>query len=218
MMGISASRGIAIGPARIIDRQEIKVPKRRISTWETSSEVERLTAAVAESRRQLLSAKEAIHSDGESPSKDHSMILDAHLLMLEDEMLIKGASSIIENESINAEWAFSKKTGEIRDTLAKLGDVYFSDRAQDIDFVSLRVLRNLMGHATEIVDEDASACIVVADNLSPVETTQMVGSPVLGFTTESGTRTSHTAIMAQALGIPAVAVHDDSIRGANPLC
>ncbi len=204
MRGIAASPGIAIGPVRIIDRQEIKISKRRIAASETAGEVARLMAAVAESRSQLLAAKEAIRDTGDSSSGDHSLILQAHLLMLEDVLLLEGASSIIKESLINAEWAFYKKSEEIKAALASTGDAYFSERAQDVDFISHRVLRNLMGHAMQIVDTYTDACIIAADKLSPVETTQMVGSPVLGFATEAGTRTSHTAIMAQALGIPAV--------------
>ncbi|MCP4604377.1 MAG: phosphoenolpyruvate--protein phosphotransferase [Proteobacteria bacterium] len=204
MRGIAASPGIAIGPARVIDRDRIKIPKLRISQDEAQGEVERLMTAVDESRQQLAVAKEAIQGTSEGQVSDHSLILQAHLLMLEDELLIQGTSSAILEELINAEWALSRKTDEIKKILSEIGDDYFRDRAQDIDFVSNRVLRNLMGHATSIVDEHVELCIIVADKLSPGETTQMVGSPVLGFTTEEGTRTSHTAIMAQALGIPAV--------------
>ncbi len=204
MRGIAASPGIAIGTARVIDRQSIKIPKLRISADEVRREVERLMAALEESRQQLRVAKDAIRGTDEGQPGDHSLILQAHLLMLEDELLIQGTSSIISGDLVNAEWALQKKTDEIKTMLAGLGDDYFRERAQDVEFVSSRVLRNLMGHATEIVDEHGESCIIVADKLSPVETTQMVGSPVLGFATEAGTRTSHTAIMAQALGIPAV--------------
>lgn len=204
MRGIAASPGIAIGKARVIDRQKIKVPRRRISQLEVQGEIDRLMAAVEESRQQLMVAKQAIRGTVEDSVSDHSLILEAHLLMLEDEAFLQGTSSTIGRELINAEWAFSKKAEEVERTLAGLGDAYFRDRAQDIDFVSNRVLRNLMGHATQIVDENTGSSIIVADKLSPVETTQMVGSTVLGFATEAGTRTSHTAIMAQALSIPAV--------------
>jgi phosphotransferase system enzyme I (PtsI) len=204
MQGIAASPGIAIGRARVIDREKIKLPRRRVSLDRVQAEVDRLKAAVEESREQLLVAKNAIRGVEGGGIVDHTLILDAHLLMIDDELLIHGASSIISMELINAEWALSKKTREIQNTLAGLGDDYFRDRAQDVEFVSSRILRNLMGHATKIVDEYAEPCIIIADNLSPVETTQMIGSSVLGFGTEMGTSTSHTAIMAQALSIPAV--------------
>ncbi|MCP4675818.1 MAG: phosphoenolpyruvate--protein phosphotransferase [Deltaproteobacteria bacterium] len=204
MRGIAASPGIAIGTVRVIDRQTIKIPRLRITVYDVKSETDRLMVAIEESRQQLHVAMEAIRTEDENQSGDHSLILQAHLLMLEDDLLIQGTRSIISSDLVNAEWALSKKTDEIKQTLAGLGDDYFRERAQDITFVSNRVLRNLMGHATQIVNEQTESCIIIADKLSPVETTQMVGAPVLGFATEAGTRTGHTAIMAQALGIPAV--------------
>ena len=204
--GISASPGIAIARARVIDRGKIKVPKRRVSSEMAESEVERLQSAVEESRSQLMAAHKAIKnsSTGVMSGGDHSLIIEGHLLMLDDELLIKGTVSLILDELINAEWALSRRTDEIAKRLRELGDDYFRERTDDIKFVGNRLLRNLMGHVTEIVDPQGEPCIIVAENLSPAETTQMVGAPVVGFATEGGTRTSHTAIMAQALGIPAV--------------
>ncbi len=201
--GIAASPGIAIGTARVVDRQKIKIPKMRLSAEDIEPEVNRLMTAIDESRRQLESAKTAIFNTRE-PHRDHSLILEAHLLMLEDELLVKGTVSLIGDELINAEWALVQKIDEIKQILADLGDDYFKERAQDVDFVGNRVLRNLLGHVTEIIDAQGEPCIIIAENLSPVETTQLIETPVLGFATEVGTRTSHTAIMAQALGIPAV--------------
>lgn len=204
MRGISASPGIAIGKAKVIDRQKIKVPKLRISAAHVEFEIQKLMEALEESKIQLQAAKDSIRGAEESHQGDHSLILDAHLLMLDDELLIQGTVSVIENELINSEWALVRKIEEFKQMLAGIGDEYFSERSQDIEFVGSRVLRNLLGHSTEIIDEREEPCIIVADKLSPVETTQMVGSPVLGFATEAGSRTSHTAIMAQALSIPAV--------------
>ncbi|MCU0660987.1 MAG: PEP-utilizing enzyme, partial [Myxococcota bacterium] len=207
MRGIAASTGIAIGPARVVERRKIKIPKRRVSPSEVSDEIARLYDALELSRKQLLAAKAMVLGSAEGHERpgasDHTLILDAYLLMLEDEMLTQGAVSLISNQLINAEWALVRKIDEIKNTLASLGDDYFKERAQDVDFVGTRVLRNLLGHATEIVDAAGGPCIIIADVLSPTDTTHMVDAPVMGFATEVGTRTSHTAIMAQALGIPA---------------
>jgi phosphotransferase system enzyme I (PtsI) len=216
MHGISASPGIAIGPARVIDRQKIKTPRLRITAAQVEGEVTRFMAAVEESKQQLLTAKDAVRDTGGRPANGHSLILEAHLLMLEDEMYIKGAADLIEQELINAEWALTQKTEEFKKILADHEDEYFRERSQDIGFIGSRLLRNLLGHVTEIVDLDGESCIVIADKLSPVEATQLVGSPVLGFTTEAGTRTSHTAIMAQALGIPAVVGVEELLEEIRP--
>jgi phosphotransferase system enzyme I (PtsI) len=208
MRGIPASAGITIGPARVVDRRKLKIPRRRILPGEVSDEIARLNEALGLSRKQLLAAKAAVTESAENKAlpgaADHTLILDAYLLMLEDEMLTMGAVSLISSQLINTEWALVRKLDEIKNTLASLGDDYFKERVQDIDFVGTRVLRNLLGHATDIVDAAGDACIIIADTLSPSDTSHMVDAPVLGFATEVGTRTSHTAIMAQALGIPAV--------------
>ncbi|MCP4199498.1 MAG: phosphoenolpyruvate--protein phosphotransferase [Proteobacteria bacterium] len=216
MHGISASPGIAIGPARVIDRQKIKVPKLRLSPDQVEGEIARYREAVEESKRQMVSAKIAVRDTGGRPANGHSLILEAHRLMLEDEMYIQGTVNLIEQELINAEWAHTQKTEEFKKILAEHENEYFRERSQDIGFVGSRILRNLLGHVTEIVDHNSASCIVIADKLSPVEASQLVGSPVLGFTTEAGTRTSHTAIMAQALGIPAVVGVEELLEGIRP--
>ena len=217
MHGISASPGIAIGPARVIDRQKIKTPRLKIRPDQVEGEIARYLEAVEESKQQLMTAKNAVRDTGGRPANGHALILEAHLLMLEDEMYIHGTKELIETEQINAEWAHSQKTEEFKQILAGHNDEYFRERAQDIGFVGSRILRNLLGHVTDIVNHNGEDCIVVTDKLSPVEATQLVGSPVLGFTTEAGTRTSHTAIMAQALGIPAVVGVEELLEGIRPL-
>ena len=201
--GAAASPGIAIGSAIVLDRKKIRVPKTRISPNEVNAEVDRLMSSVEESREQLTAAIRTIGISDEK-HEDHSLILKAHLLMLEDKQLIQGAASRIGDELINAEWAFVRTIDETNQILAGLGDDYFNERTQDVDFVGTRVLRNLMGHTTEIFETRGEPCIIIAESLSPAEIAQMINEPVLGFATVTGTRTSHTSIMAHALGIPAV--------------
>lgn len=199
------SAGVAIAPSRVVDRQRIRIPRLRVEAQEVDREKTRLMDAVAEARRQLENTlKTIVQSD--SGQGDHSLIIQAHLLMLEDELLIAGASRLIGDQLINAEWALARQMDEVTQMLAGLGDPYLQERSQDVEFVGNRVLRCLLGHVTEILDSDTphTPCVVIAPSLSPVETAQMIGGPVMAFATEEGTRTSHTAIMAQALGIPAV--------------
>ncbi len=205
LRGIPVSPGVAIAPCRVVDRQSIRVPRIRVDLVEVAHEQARLMNAVEEARAQLQSSLQAILDAGGGHG-DHSLIIQAHLLMLDDDLLIDGASSLIAEKKINAEWALAQKIEEATQMLAGLGDAYLAERSQDVEFVGNRVLRCLLGHATEILDESApdTPCIVISTFLSPAETAQMVSSTVLAFSTEEGTRTSHTAIMAQALGIPAV--------------
>ncbi len=217
MRGTAASSGIAIAAARVIDRERLRVPKIRLERNEVAFEKRRLAAAVEESRRQLTSARHVIEAAGGGQG-DHSLILDAQLLMLDDEMLIKAASELIEQQRINAEWALRRKMDEAVEELAGLGDAYLRERSQDINFVGRRVLRNLLGHSTEIIGDPSSQrpCAVIAASLSPAETAQMVSGEVAGFATEEGTRTSHTAIISQALGIPAVVGVERLVEHINP--
>jgi len=203
--GIPASPGIAIAKARIVVRQRIKVKRRHIASTEVAGEKERLIRAVAEARRHLEETLNALPAVGEGRG-EHSLILQAHLLMLEDELLIDGALALIAAKRICAEWALSLKADEVKRMLAALGDDYLSERFHDVEFVSDRVLRNLLGYAIELVDRDGpqEPCIIAANDISPAETANLVLAPVLGFCTEGGSRTSHTAIVAQSLGIPAV--------------
>jgi len=203
--GIPASPGIAIAKARIVVRQRLKVKRKHIASADVPREKERLLRAVAEARRHLEETMQALPDSGEGRG-EHSLILQAHLLMLEDELLIDGALSLIASKRICAEWALSLKADEVKRMLAALGDDYLRERFHDVEFVSDRVLRSLLGYAVDIVDRDRQQepCIVAANDISPAETANLVLSPVLGFCTERGSRTSHTAIVAQSLGIPAV--------------
>jgi phosphotransferase system enzyme I (PtsI) len=204
MSGIPASPGIAIAPARMIDRGKLKTPRRRILPDEVDLEVNRLMEAVVESRHQIMDAREAVKTAIDAANSDHAMIFDSHLLMLEDDLLVAGAAVLTREKLINAEWAVLEKIEEFRNTIAGLGNEFLRERAEDVAFVGNRIIRNLMGYSTQIIDEKIGPCIIVAETLSPAETTELIGTPVLGFATDTGTRTSHTAIMAQALGIPAV--------------
>jgi phosphotransferase system enzyme I (PtsI) len=203
--GIPASPGIAIARARIVVRERVKVRRRHIATAETAAEKARLVRAVAEARRHLEETLAALPQVGERGG-EHSLILQAHLLMLEDELLIDGALALIAAKRICAEWALSLKADEVKRMLAAVGDEYLSERLHDVEFVSDRVLRSLLGVSDEIVDRGGpqEPCVVAAKEISPAEAASLVLSPVLGFCTEGGSRTSHTAIVAQSLGIPAV--------------
>jgi phosphoenolpyruvate-protein phosphotransferase (PTS system enzyme I) len=203
--GIPASPGIAVAKARIIVRQRLKVRRKHIANVEVPREKARLLEAVAEARSHIEETLRALPERAEGRG-EHSLILQAHLLMLEDELLIDGAMALIAAKRICAEWALSLKADEVKRMLAALGDDYLRERFEDVEFVSDRVMRNLLGHAVELIDRDRpqDPCIIAASDISPAETANLVLTPVLGFCTEGGTRTSHTAIVAQSLGIPAV--------------
>ncbi len=197
--GLGVAPGVATGRVHLIDRRRKKYPKRRVSADVVDAEVLRLESAWQEARELLLSLKEK--------AGEHSAILEAHLLMLEDPLLIDGAKKHILDDRKCAEWAIRATVTEIRTRFEALDNAYFRERRSDVDFVGDRLLDALGGDpasgglAAEVIPDDA---IIVAHELSPGDAIALARRKVRGFVTEVGGATSHTAILARALEIPAV--------------
>lgn len=205
MRGIAASPGIATGRAVVVDRRRSHVPRRHIGAPEVEREAERLRAAAMASEADLKLIQTRLLEDA---SGEHSSILDAHLLIVRDEMLLGGARRLIRDELINAEWALKRTVERIKELFDRNSDDYFRERRSDVDFVGDRILRHLTGdRATLSVDRQS---IVVAHDLSPADTAALSRQPVIGLVLDVGSRTSHTAIMARALELPAVVATGDA--------
>jgi len=198
--GIPASPGVAVGPAVVVDRFRLKARKRRLEDHEITAEVGRFRAAVAKSLEQL----EEITKQLETDAKVGISIIDAHKHMLADDALVGVTVRLVSTEAVNSEWALMTTATKIREMFEGLDDPYFRERQSDGQFVCERILRNLTGQAAPALTAVEPDSIVVAHDLSPAETAQMLGQPVAGFATAVGSRTSHTAIMARSLEIPAV--------------
>jgi phosphotransferase system enzyme I (PtsI) len=200
--GIPASPGIVMGNAIVLTKQDLRVPIRRLDADEADGEIDRLTHAIDDSRSQLQSTREEVAGDmGES----YARIFDAHMMILEDKRSI---GEVIEKirSGYNAEFAFNSVFLKFEKELWAKGDVYIKDRAGDIRDVRRRVLSNLSdtrSHKRELADLETDV-IVIAHDLSPADTAQMRKERVMAFATDIGGRTSHTAIMARSLEIPAV--------------
>ncbi|MBN2715326.1 MAG: phosphoenolpyruvate--protein phosphotransferase [Deltaproteobacteria bacterium] len=220
LVGIAAAPGIAVATARAIDRKKILVPKLDLERGHVEDEQARLDLAVSDARMQIQRSIDSLAREGEGKQhRNHSMILQTHLLLLGDILLIDATKDLIAERQINAEWALSIVTDDIMGQLSAADNEYLAERAEDIGFVSTRVMRNLLGHTEELLGSELKAdaeCIIVTIDLSPAETAQMVSSPIQGFATEKGTQTSHTAIMAQALGLPAVVGVEGLTEKVNP--
>jgi len=203
--GIAASSGIAIGRVVVVHRRVMLFERVELPPKRVKREVQRFHRAVAESVEQLRELKTRVREQA-SPATgdDHVHILEAHELMLGDELLVGATAARVAEERINAEWALEKTLEGIRAVFGKLDDEVFRERLSDVDFVGERILRNLLGHGCDHVDEVHPDHVVVADKLSPAETVQMLHRNVLALATDVGSRTSHTAIVARALEIPAV--------------
>jgi len=210
LQGIAVSRGIIIGKARLVDRSSVKILYQYlINDDHINREVDRFREALRITEDQLKTLKTRIPDQGQ----EHAFILDSCLLMLKDGMLIESTVKRILDEKINAEWALKKSLEEIRKIFNQIDDEYISSRIGDVENVTERILRNLSGDMQEGLEEIQERVIIVAHDLSPADTTELNISKIMGFITEVGGPTSHTAIIAQALGIPAVV----GLEGATEL-
>lgn len=195
--GIAASPGVAIGPAYVVDRHKIPVPRRSIERTDTDAEVHRFRKGLRDTQAQLEQIK------GRLPHGEHRQILKAQQLMLRDPDMASHVEQLIRDEHICAEWALSRVADEIRDTLQKADDQYFRERSGDITFLAERVLLTLRGEDPTEISPPAGA-VVVAHDLPPADTAGFARTEVVGMVTAMGGQTSHSAIVARSLEIPAV--------------
>lgn len=201
LRGIGASPGIAIGKAYILDRSKVYASHIHIDTDKVSTEQERLRNAIEESKRQLIEIRQKIDT---GQHKEHVLILNTHLAILEDDMFSGAALEKIAEKLINAEWAVNQVVEDAHKVFEEIEDPYLRERISDIDYIAQRILRNLTGKKCDRINKIEEEVIIVAHDLSPADTAQLNKSKVKGFVTAIGGPTSHTAIVARSLEIPAV--------------
>lgn len=199
--GIGASPGIAIGRVRITDRSRVAVQEDYLQPDEISQELVRFSIALEQAREELVGVREQL---AEEHGSEHLYVIDTHLMMLQDSMFMKETLGVIESEGVNAEWALKKTVQKFRDFFSAIEDDYLRERAGDIEIVGERVLRKLVGKQHEPLNEIHSMSLVVAHDLSPADILQIDRQKIIGFVTDLGGKTSHAAILARALEIPAV--------------
>ncbi len=203
MKGIGVSAGVTIGRAFVIKGRGLDLAHHdHIEGPEVEAEVARFENAINMSSDELTSVRKKMESDGRG--QEHISIIDAHLLILKDHMITGDTIEKIRKERVNAEWALKKVTEGLLDFFNNIEDEYLMQRGSDIEHLANMVLINLSGRKRESLSDLKSPAVVVAHDLSPAETALMVKGTVLGFLTDAGAKTSHTAIMARALEIPAV--------------
>jgi phosphoenolpyruvate-protein phosphotransferase (PTS system enzyme I) len=204
--GAGVSPGIARGPVHVVRDDLDDVARYRISPSQVTDEIGRFEAALIQTRMQILEMQQRI---AESIGAKDAAIFDAHLLVVEDRTLIDEVLRKLETDLSNVEWVFQEVATTYADTLNKIDDPYLRERALDIQDVTKRVIRNLQGKAPKIFLGLSEPHILIAHNLTPSDTAAMNRERVLGLATDLGSRTSHTAIMARSLNIPAVVgLHD----------
>ena len=202
LTGIPLSPGIAIGHAYVLDRRTLKTPKRHILDNEVGIELARFDAAIVASDDQLERVKKKLR---EKEGDDHFQILEAHQLILHDEHLVEPTRRAIREEKVNAEWALRRTVEEIKTLFNAIEEDYFRERRSDVDFVGDRILRNLLGVQVDLLTAAPTHAIFVAHDLSPADTAQLHRVSCAALVTDVGGKTSHTAILARAFRIPAVA-------------
>lgn len=206
--GIGVSPGITFGPAERIGKTLEEPECLEIDRIEVELERERLNAAIVRTREQILELQHRIASDA---AENHSAIFDAHLLILEDSSILNEVLRIVETQRKSVDWAYYSVSKRYIDSLRKIDDPYLRERAVDIEDVAKRLLRNLREDEGDdgIRSLRPETRILLAHNLTPSDTLSLDRAHVSGFATEQGSPTSHTAIMARSLNIPAVvALHD----------
>jgi phosphotransferase system enzyme I (PtsI) len=202
LMGLAASPGIAVGRCWPVDRRRVKTPKRRILPEEVSSELARFRAALEAADRQLADVREKVE---QLEASEHTAIIDMHRLMLKDEMLVDEAQRLVRDDKVNAEWAVKRAVRKIKSAFSDVADEYFKERRADVDYVGERIIKNLLGEVLEVSEPPPEGAVIIAHDLSPADTALLLHErKVAAFVTEAGTKTSHTAIVARALEVPAV--------------
>jgi len=206
LVGIAASPGVAIGRCWPIDRRRVRAPKRRLLPEEVENELGRLRTALDMSELQLAEVREKMAvAEGKAGAAEHAAILDMHRMMLKDEMLVLESQRLIREERLNAEWAVKRAIRKIKNAFHEHADEYFKERRADVDYVGERVLKNLLGQAPDVEEQPPEGAIIVAHDLSPADTALLLHErKVAAFVTDAGAKTSHTAIVARALEVPAV--------------
>src|SRR5438477_4656511 len=204
--GAGVSPGIARGTVHVVRDDLDDVARYRIAPSQIADEIGRFEAALIQTRMQILEMQQRI---AESIGAKDAGIFDAHLLVVEDRTLIDEVLRKLEKERTNVEWVFQEVASSYAETLSKIDDPYLRERALDIQDVTKRVIRNLQGKAPKTFLALTEPHILVAHDLTPSDAATMNRERVLGIATDVGSRTSHAAIIARSLAIPAVVgLHD----------
>ena len=201
LKGIPASPGIIAGKAFLFDIRQLIVTEKDIKQDAVPSEITRFEEALIKTRSEILTIQKKISRE---MGAQHAEIFNAHLLVLEDRTLIEEIIEGLKKELKCVEYIFSKVIGKYIKVFSNMNDEYLKERTSDIEDVGKRILKNLIGAQEKTLSDLKEQVIVVAYDLSPSDTANMHKKNVIGFVTDIGGRTSHTAIMAKSLEIPAV--------------
>lgn len=207
--GIPASGGVALGRAFVVAPRELTVERRDIALDEVEAEQTRLERALVVTRDEFASLRDEVKKHEASIRAE---ILDAYMLVLDDEMLTEKARDMIRDDRVSAEYAFKTTLDEMLMVFEAMEDPYFRERAVDLRGVGNRVVMNLLGVAYRLFEDVSDNSILVAHDLPPSDAAALPREKVGAIVTEVGSRTSHTAIIARSMEVPAV-VGADGVVG-----
>lgn len=200
LKGIGVSPGIVIAGVAVLKRQNWRAGWYHLPADHIEKEVQRFVTALACADAELRQLRQRLAGD----LTEAVSIIDSHLLMLKDRMIVARTEAIIRHNNVNAEWALAQALSEIKERFDQIGDSYIRERYVDIKHVADRVFGLMTGRETASPPESQDPIILVANDFSPEDTLRMQAGNVCGFLTEKGGLTSHTAIIARSLNIPAV--------------
>ncbi len=200
LYGISGSPGIVVGRAVVLRPRTDDLVRYRLEKEAIQAEQERFQEAVDGAEQEL----KDLRSKFEGDLSDTLTIMDSHIRMLRDRMILDQTANLIKQKQINAEWALSRALYLVKKKFDHIADEYIRDRFADVEYVVNLLQDQLSEHGQQFPTGFAEPVIVVSEDFSPADTVRMQSEKVLGFLTEKGGTTSHTAIVARSLGLPAV--------------
>jgi len=211
LKGVGVSPGIAIGRCYRFDPLDSQISFYKLNDASLiPEEVLRFKKALKESEQQLLEIQKNLKKEKVT---EPVYVIDVHILILKDKIFINRTVNYIRNQGVNAEWALRMTLDHYKQIFEGVKDDYISSRVSDVQYVVQRILRNLSGEKSKVTWEVSDdGVIIVSHDLSPADTAQMKLDKIFGFATDSGGRTSHTAIVARSLELPAVVGLDDITR------
>jgi len=207
--GISAASGYALGIAFLLQDQQIQVVKSEVTKEHLDSEILRFEEALGKSAKELEAIKEKTR---QTMGADEAEIFAAHIMVLEDPEYSGAIKELIRTDERNAEWAIQEVTDRFLKLFADMDNEYIRERAADLKDVSNRLLRYLLGIKSQSLSEITEKVILFSHDLTPSDTAQLDKDKVVGIVTNIGGRTSHSAIMARSMEIPAVVGLQDLVE------
>ena len=205
IFGSGIGRGIAIGPAYVLKNSDIETPEFALEKRQVVGEIKRFKAAILATEKSYKSLLKNLPKDA---PKESGAFINAHMMMLRDPMIIDKSIEIIRTELVNAEHALQTQADNLIRVFEQMEDTYLRAKKADVQHVTNRVLRHLLGIISHSLDEDndedLKGKIIVAKDLSPAETVFIKDRKVASFVTDLGSQISHTAIIARSLKMPAV--------------